>query len=251
MRFLAIALGSALVFAAGTDAQEELFVQGNRHYQGGDFEAAIEAYETILSAGYESAPIHYNLGNAYFKAGDLGRAILSWERSRALSPSDPDVEANLTLASSLTVDDVQPLPRFWLVSVIVWWVDLLPQPVLIGSVSVAWLSLAGGLAVWIVAYRSWLRRLGARIAIASGIAVLVLGSSLLARELEIGTVERGVILSAVVPVRSAPTEDDNLTLFEVHEGARVRVDQRTGAWAEIVLEDGKVGWVPAETIGII
>ena len=42
-----------------------------------------------------------------------------------------------------------------------------------------------------------------------------------------------------------------LTLFEVHEGTRVRVDQRTEAWAEIVLEDGKVGWVPAETIGAI
>ncbi len=246
-----IALGSALVLAGAVHAQEEPFAQGNQRYQERDFEAAIEAYEAVLSAGYESAPLHYNLGNAYFKSGDLGRAILAWERSRVLSPNDPDVAANLMLASSLTVDDVQPLQRFWLISVVAWWVDLLPRPMLIGTVSVAWLSFAGGLAVWIVAYRNWMRRSGARIAITSGMAVVVLGTSLLVRELEIGNGERGVVLTAVVPVRSAPATDDNLTLFEVHEGARVRVDQRTEDWLEIVLDDGKVGWVPTETVGII
>ena len=44
---------------------------------------------------------------------------------------------------------------------------------------------------------------------------------------------------------------DNLTLFEVHEGTVVRIDQRTGEWAEIVLADGKVGWVRADVFGVI
>ena len=60
-----------------------------------------------------------------------------------------------------------------------------------------------------------------------------------------------MILADAVPVRSAPADQDELTLFEIHEGTRVRIDQRAGEWAEIVLEDGKVGWVPADVMGVI
>ncbi|MCH7991953.1 MAG: hypothetical protein IIC35_06005, partial [Gemmatimonadetes bacterium] len=84
-----------------------------------------------------------------------------------------------------------------------------------------------------------------------GVVVLVLGANLVVRELGLGQRERGVILVESVAVRSAPSRDDDLTLFEVHEGTRVRVDQRTGAWAEVVLDDGKVGWVPLDVMGVI
>jgi hypothetical protein len=79
----------------------------------------------------------------------------------------------------------------------------------------------------------------------SGVVVLVLGTNLFVRELGVGQPERAVILAAEVPVQAAPADTDDLTLFEIHEGTRVRIDRRAGEWAEIVLEDGKVGWVPA------
>ena len=76
-------------------------------------------------------------------------------------------------------------------------------------------------------------------------------TNLVVRELGIGEPERAVILAEAVAVRSAPAEDDDLTLFEVHEGTRVRIDQRTGVWAEVVLDDGKVGWVPLDVLEAI
>ena len=79
----------------------------------------------------------------------------------------------------------------------------------------------------------------------------LLGSNLAVREFDVGHPERGVILAEAVSVRSAPTDDDDLTVFEVHEGTRVRIDQRTEQWAEIVLDDGKVGWVPVGVMGVI
>jgi hypothetical protein len=60
-----------------------------------------------------------------------------------------------------------------------------------------------------------------------------------------------VILADAVPVRSAPADQDELTLFEIHEGTRVRIDERAGEWAEVVLDDGKVGWVPADVLEAI
>lgn len=251
MRRLLVMLWTAAVAlvpvgAPRLHAQEEIFEQGNQLYLEADYTGAVEAYEAVLGAGFESVALHYNLGNAYFKAGDLGRSILSWERARALAPSDPDVLANLELARSQTADAIEPLPRFWLISAASWWVGLLPRGVLIALVTVAWLAVGAGIAVRVMARRDELRTVGTWAAVVGAIVVVVFGTNLFVRELGIGRAERGVILADAVPVRSAPADQDDLTLFEIHEGTRVRIGERAGEWAEVVLDDGKVGWVRAD-----
>jgi tetratricopeptide (TPR) repeat protein len=252
MRALVVALSSAAVLAGGTGhrlhAQEEIFEQGNQLYLEGDYAGAVEAYQAVLDAGFESVALHYNLGNAHFKTGELGRSILAWERARALAPNDPDVLANLDLALSQTADAIEPLPRFWLISAASWWVGLLPRGALIALVAAAWLIVGAGVAVRVLARSDEVRGVGTWAALAGAGVVLVFGTNLLVRELGIGSAERGVILADAVPVRSAPADQDELTLFEIHEGTRVRIEERAGEWAEVVLEDGKVGWVPAEVL---
>jgi len=250
-RMLLVALmGLGLASRPGL-AQQEIFERGNQLYQSGDYPAAVEAYEAVLASGFESRDLHYNLGNAYFKSGELGRSILSWERALALEPGAQDAQANLELARSLTADDIEPLPRFWLLSVLSWWVNMLPTTLLVVGVGGGWLALAFGLGLRILGRGAGARRAGGGLALGGLALVVLLGANLAVRELGIGQPERGVILAEVVPVRSAPTADDDLTVFEVHEGTRVRVDQRTEQWAEIVLEDGKVGWIPVDAMGII
>ena len=240
------------VFApARAVAQGEIFERGNQLYQQGDYAGAVDAYEAVVKAGFDSAALHYNLGDAYFKDGKLGRAILEWERALDRAPGDQDALANLELARSLTTDAVEPLPRFWLFSVVSWWVDLVPRRPLIWIVGLGWLFAGVGVIVRISSRRDETRRLATWLASVAGIVVLVLGANLFVRELGIGRAERAVILAAAVPVQSAPSDEDDLTLFQIHEGTRVRIDQRTGSWAEIVLDDGKVGWVPADVMEVI
>lgn len=221
---------------------EEIVERGNRLYERGDYLGSISAYETVLELGWENGHLHYNLGNAYFKADSLGRAILSWERAARTMPADPDVRANLELARTLARDRIEPLPAFWLVSAVEWWVRLIPAAWLVAVVGAGWLAVAGGVGIRLAARRNgvvvrWSVRAGA-------LALVLFGPSFLARELELGRSRQGVILQEVTPVRSAPRADDDLTLFDIHEGATVRLDTHTGTWVEIVLADGKVGWVP-------
>ena len=232
-------------------AQEEIVARGNQAYQDGDWAAAIEAYRAVQDGGFNSAGLEYNLGNAYFKSGSLGRAILHWERAAARAPGDADIAANLELARGLTVDAVEPLPTFWLFSVASWWRDLIPRGLLIALVAAAWLAVAAGATAWILARGEVARVVGRWSVLAGGAVVVVLGTTLFARELGVGSAERAVIMAEAVAVRSAPAQDDDLTLFEIHEGTRVRLDQRTGEWAEVVLDDGKVGWVPLDVMEII
>ena len=125
-----------LSMAAGSaTGQEEIVARGNQAYEAGEYGTAVEAYEAVNSAGFTSAGLEFNLGNAYFKTGDLARSILHWERALSLSPGDADTRANLELARSLTVDAVEPLPTFWAFSAADWWVRLLPRPILIASVA--------------------------------------------------------------------------------------------------------------------
>ena len=252
-------LATALVGACGAvgptmapaSAQQEIFESGNQFYQAEDYSAAVEAYEAVRAGGFESADLHYNLGNAYFKTGELGRSILSWERALRLAPGHEDAAANLELAVRLSADDIEPLPRFWLLSAVSWWVNLIPRSALLIVVGLAWLALTGGALARILLSAERFRRVGGWGIAAGAVALALLGSNLAVREFDVGQPERGVILAEAVSVRSAPTDDDDLTVFEVHEGTRVRIDQRTEQWAEIVLDDGKVGWVPVDVMGVI
>jgi tetratricopeptide (TPR) repeat protein len=251
LAYSGLALGLILASAGSAGAQDEIVESGNQYYQAGDYPAAVEAYQAVLAEGFESADLFYNLGNAHFKIGELGRSILNWERALVREPGDPDASANLELARSLTADEIEPLPRFWLLSVVWWWVDLVPRFWLVFLVGAAWLVSTVGVVTRILARTDAMKLTGLWAAAAGLVVVLVLGTNLIVRELGIGTPERAVILAESVSVRSAPAADDDLTVFEVHEGTRVRIDQRTEEWAEIVLEDGKVGWVPVAVMEVI
>ena len=239
--FLVVIL--ALLLPAPASGQEEFFQQGNQRYQEGDFAGALEAYQALLNGGLESADLYYNLGNAFFKTGNLGRSILNYERALELRPGDADVRANLELARSITADEIEPLPRFWLFSVASWWVNLLPRNGLILTVVLSYLLGVGGLCVRILSQKDGTVGRATWMAGSAGVVFLLMGITLLAREGVLAETHWGIILADEVAVQSAPSAEDNLTLFHIHEGTKVRLDQVTEGWTEVVLEDGRVGWI--------
>jgi len=246
---LALATSGGATALQKTDAGAEpgdRFQEGNRLYQAGDFEGARDAYLAILEDGFESGALQYNLGNAYFKLGDLGHAILSYERARRALPHDESVRSNLALARSLTVDKITPLPGFWVTRVARWWVELLPRTLLISIVAIGYLVAALCLFLRIIdpGAGPW----PVRLALTTGAITLVFALTLTVRELGLGRSERGVILATEAAVQSAPSEDASLQLFTVHEGTLVSIDRRAEGWLEVVLEDGKVGWIRSDAL---
>jgi len=228
-----------------------LFQEGNRLYQANDYSGAVEAYGGVLRAGLESADLYYNLGNAYFKDGNLGGAILNYERALRLNPRGADIRANLELARSLTADEIEPLPRFWVLSALSWWTELLPRNVLTLGLVLTYLLGVFGLVMVILSRGSSGRRFGTWFVGGGALGILVFGCTLAAREGLVGSTEWGIVMVEAAAVQSAPSGGDDLTLFQVHEGTRVRVDRTTASWLEIVLEDGRVGWVPSEVLETI
>ncbi len=60
----------------------------------------------------------------------------------------------------------------------------------------------------------------------------------------------GVALASTVEVKSAPGPD-NATIAELHEGAVFKVQQRRGGWNQIMISEGKLGWIPDPSLGLI
>jgi SH3-like domain-containing protein len=56
-----------------------------------------------------------------------------------------------------------------------------------------------------------------------------------------------IIMSPSVTVKSSP-DKNGTDLFIIHEGLKVSIIGRSQGWKEIKLSDGKVGWLPDETI---
>ncbi len=78
----------------------------------GEWEQAISRYSTALLEEGPSASVYYNLGYCHQQAGDVGRAVLAYERSLALSPRAVDTQNNLTLLrQELSLPDAKILAR--------------------------------------------------------------------------------------------------------------------------------------------
>ncbi len=247
-----LALATASLLAPPrAHAQDALFDEGNRLYQQGDFGGAAERYAAVLEGGYESAALYYNLGNAHFRLGDVARAVLNYERAARLDPADEDVRANLALVNQMLQDRIEPLPRFWMLAVVDWWMALIPRGWLMAAAAACYVAL--GLAVVLMVLdrsRRWRAALR-RAAYAGALGSAVLGGTLLIRETGIGRAEHAVVMAAEARVLNAPSDEEGLAVFTLHEGTKVRIDQRAGEWAEIVLADGKVGWLRLGQVEVI
>ena len=63
--------------------------------------------------------------------------------------------------------------------------------------------------------------------------------------------DEAIIIRPVVPVRSAPGAEGAKDLFILHEGTKVRVIDRVSEWDNIVLTDGRQGWISASDADLI
>jgi tetratricopeptide (TPR) repeat protein len=221
---------------------DDLMKQGNKLYQEGQYENAVETYYKIISQGFESSALYYNLGNAYFKAGQLGYSIYNYEKGLKLSPGDEDLAYNLKIANARTVDKITELPKLFIVQ---WW------EVLVTSLSVMGWSLVVVVLFWIFFSSIGLYLLNKKFQIQKfafvigsiSLAVLIVSIIILiSRYSHEASSNYGILVEPIYNVKLGPDEKSN-DAFVVHEGIKFIVEDRVNDWYKIRLADGKVGWI--------
>lgn len=229
---------------------EELMQQGGKYYQAEQFEDAIESYQKILSQGYESYALYYNLGNAYFRSGKLGYAILSYEKGLKLSPGDEDLSYNLKIANARTVDKITELPKLFIIQ---WWDVLITSFSVSGwsyIVIVIYLIFLTSIGLYLLSGRIKIQRLSFLIGSASLAVFIISIVILISRYNHEATTNYGVLLEPIYPVKISPDTKSN-DAFVIHEGIKFTVEDRVNDWYKIRMVDGKVGWIQQNSFGQI
>lgn len=231
------------------DLATDMFKEANALYQEGQFEAAIEKYEEILAADYESGELYYNLANAYYKTGNIGKARLNYERALYWLEGDESLTQNLELLKLRLVDQIEKPPKLFIT---VWWEALL------NMFNTYTLGVIVLILFWIVLITAaiflYYRKRGRIKWKSLFVTFLVLWLFLLTIWINkiylFETEKYGVILASTVTVHAEPAADTT-ELFVLHEGTRVKVLRISNSWLEIRLADGKTGWLQSDVLEII
>lgn len=224
--------------------------EGDSAYIRNDFATAIQIYESLLQKG-EAPEIYYNLGNSYYKSGDIARAILNYERALLLSPGNADIRANLDVARAKTIDKVTPIPEIFFVSWTKSLINCLSVDAWAKYGIVFFLLLLISLALFLFSRQIRLKKTGFILGIVCLVFTILCNVFAAQQKKALSQRNKAIILSPSVTVRSTPSESGT-SLFILHEGRKVEIKDNTmHEWKEIILEDGKVGWIQASSIEII
>lgn len=239
--FYLLVLFAQLIYA------QDGFNKGNALYQKGQYEQAIAAYETVLSAKKQSADLYFNLANCYYKLNKVAPAIYYYEKALLLNPKDSEIQNNLAFAQKMTIDEIKVVPK-------VGFAKLLRD--LTGACHYdtwAWItvSLSALFLVFFIGYYFSHLTMSKRIFFIGMFVLvfLVLLSAMAAIfEKSNDVYERpAIVFAEVAAVKSEPkpTASD---VFVLHEGAKVFLHETIDNWVKIELTDGSEGWMNQDAI---
>lgn len=239
-----ILLVSVFSFVVSTYAvvPTEDFTKANAAYGVQDYEGAVNQYEAILRRGSESASLYYNLGCAYFKLGKLAPSILNFERALLLDPGNDDAMANLEMARTKVVDEIDPVDRFFLVRVyesVCSWISSNAWAYWSLGFFYLFLMMAG---LFFFSHISGMKKASFFVGVfAALMTVATMAFSSSSKDMALSH-DYAVVFSATVTVKGSP-EETGKDVFVLHEGTKVKVKRTHNKWYEIQLADGRVGWV--------
>lgn len=212
-----------------------------------NYNIAIENYKQLLENG-KHADVYYNLGNSYYKMGDIARAILNYERALTLKPWDDDIQHNLELARSKTIDKIVPQSEMFFITWIKNLIASLTMDVWATISIVTFIITLTLLLLYLLSNKLVIRK----ISFFTSIFTLILcASSIIFSWMQFNRSKNrseAIVISSAVDVKSTP----NLTgtdVFVIHSGTKVEiVDDTMTEWKEVRLQDGKIGWLRTNDI---
>ena len=219
----------------------KLFNEANDLFISKKYKKSIELYEKIIDSGQENSTVFYNLGNAYYRSGDIGHAIWAYKHANKFSPRDKDIIHNLKIAEAKKIDRINSPPLFILH-------DFYRK--IKSSMTMFELILVGGILFFIFSLL-WIKQIfsGKKNVLSKSIFqilltfIIIVHAVILDMAFERKRISNEAIIVEKSDAQSGPFLGDNKVLFQINEGSVVEVLEEKNNWSEIILIDGKKGWV--------
>ena len=210
----------------------KIYENGIDAYRKGQYDLAIQEFESILLDNWDSPELYYNLGNAFYRVGNTPGAVWAFESCLKLSPTHEDAKYNLKLANLKVIDRMDlPEPPIYLK----WYLSIKEQ-----FTPSTWINISLFI-LFIFSIIMTASRMTSSLILQNlrGSIIVIFFISLFFTIHSIWTnnsLNLGVIYATQVEAHSEPNLFST-RLFEVHEGLRVSINQTADEWVEIELLD--------------
>lgn len=244
---LVLIIGNASIVFAQDQDFDKLIKNANQLYIEKQYQESIELYEKVVISGYQSAKLYYNIGNAYYKLNNYPKAILFYERARLLEPDNHKVIHNLKFAQQHIKDQIDVIPNEGIGMVFKKMVNTYTSKSW-SYISIVFFNLA--LLLFLVfLFNSKLSIKKASFIISILFIVISLTSLFFASNQYNNMVNnKTAIIMAPVSIAKSSPDKGSTDLFRIHEGLKVKVQDKSGDWVEIRLADGRIGWIPTKEL---
>jgi hypothetical protein len=246
--FLLILCGSVLFSKTTAAPIDKWFEKANSFYNEQQYDSASEYYNKIIQSGLINSSVYYNLGNTCFRLKKIGLARLYYEKAGKLSPSDPDINANIKYLNS-NIADKTPDQERGFIETVLWQLHVLFS--LKTQVWICfWLLMSISVLVSISLYiRGNSRLWSIYISVLLSLFLAVTGISTGIKIYNSENVSYSVVLSPSIDARNEP--DGHKVLFTAHEGTKFLVRKSIDQWSLVSLPNGISGWVENRDLGKI
>jgi tetratricopeptide (TPR) repeat protein len=217
----------------------DIFLEGNKLYEAGDYINAISLYETLITSfNVKNSILYYNLGNAYYRINDIGKAVLNYERALRLSPSDEDIRYNLKfIYSKILNENIYP-------NIFLNVLSFFSQTTLL------YLSLIFSILSSIFISLTLIKneRIFKHLALSATVLFIISFMWLISRVIFIDKVNWGIIVENNVEVKTAPSENAP-TGFIVPAGKKVILLTVKDKWIAVkLMKENFKGWVLRKSV---
>ena len=237
-------------FSTGIAQNEVLFESATKAYNEGNYEEAIDNYHEILKSGQHSAEVYFNLGNSYYKVNKIGPSIYYYEKALLLNPNDSEILSNLSFAQNMTIDAIEPLPQTSISRIVVSIKNILTFDHWAHTAVVFMFMFV---LLYLAFYFFQFANKKRMALIASMICLFATAISILFAVIQYQDFKQtqpAIIFASETTVKEEPNNRSN-TIFDLHEGSKVFVEDELNDWNKIRLADGKTGWIPSNDLRIL
>jgi tetratricopeptide (TPR) repeat protein len=241
MKILGIIL--SVLFSSMIGFSQENWNQANNYYDDQEYEQAINLYESLISEGYQSFDLYYNVGNSYYKLDMFAEAVLFYEKSLLLEPGNEDAQHNLEKVNQKIKDKSELSTKydsaylrkelsnyihpyaFQVLSILIlvfFIVFLVFRKLNKKNTRPVWLIIALIISASIFLFSKW-------------------------QENQLLQYSEGIIFSPRVNVKSSPNIEGT-GIFILHEGTKIRILNEENSWSRVYLDSEKIGWIESSKI---
>ena len=231
-----------IVLQLQAQTPESIFSRANKNYNLGSYEQALVGYDSIVQLGLHSSELYFNMGNAHYKLNQIAPSILNYEKAHLLDPTSEDIQHNMRFAQNMTIDVIEKLPPNVFNEFINSLSDAFSLPLwsglIIGLLALACLAFAG----YLQSRQSWQKRRFFVLSLFLVVLSLISFGLAFDRQTQDAQQSEAIIFTETTDLRSEPNLRSEI-LVQLHEGTKIRVEDKVEQWVKVRLANGTVGWL--------